>query len=180
MRLFISIDLPDHGTRKLTGWLPYLPGFNYTSEEQMHLTLLFLGECNDKQVGVIRSTFNTLSFYSFRIIVQGIDAFPDRKNPRVIWAGVNENDELRHLQEKVEKTLSVFVNSGGNHHFKPHITLARTKKRLSADQLNPVFRCNESITLAIHSISLKKSELSNNGSTHTVLERVYADKKQSE
>jgi 2'-5' RNA ligase len=174
MRLFISIDLPAAVRRKLHGWLSPVPGLRYVNEPQLHLTLLFLGECDDDQAGLITARLKSVDFDPFRLIVRDIGAFPDRKSPRVIWAGVEKSKELNDLQRQVSHYFSEFADKKGNQSFKPHITLARTKKGFSVEDSDSLFKMTQPITVMVHSVSLKKSVLSDKGSTHTVLEKVYA------
>ena len=179
MRLFISIDLPGWVREKLHGWLPDQHGLRYTKEEQLHLTLLFLGKSDEDQKNVIAKRLGSIQFEPFKLAIQGIGAFPNRKNPRVIWAGVKKNDELKYLQNQISEKLSGFVDDGGNDAFKPHITLARVTKRFRLKRSDKLFEKEESISLKVASVSLKKSILSQEGSTHTVLETFYAGRRYS-
>lgn len=174
MRLFVSIDLPAGIRRELYEWLPSFPDLKYTREEQLHLTLLFLGECDEDKAGLIKKRLKSVDFGSFRLFIRNTGAFPDRKNPRVIWAGVEKSEELNDLQRQVSRCLSEFTDKKGNQSYKPHITLARTKKGFKVKDSDSLFKMTQPITVMIHSVSLKKSVLSDKGSTHTVLEKVYA------
>lgn len=174
MRLFVSIDLPEEIQKYLQGWLPALPGLRYTKKEQLHLTLLFIGESDEDQVCLITEKLRTVQFEPFQMVIKGVGAFPGRKNPRVIWAGVEENDELMDLQKQISKKLSGFIDEGGNHSFKPHITLARATRQFRFKKSDGLFEKSESLSLTVASVSLKKSILSQEGSTHTVLETFYA------
>jgi 2'-5' RNA ligase len=174
MRLFVSVDLPAEIRRTLFGWLPSLPHLRYEKEEKLHLTLLFLGECDDDQIDSIKQRLRTIDFEPFWITVRGIGAFPYRKNPRVLWAGVEKSDELNDLQRQVRGLLSAFVNQKGNPPFKPHITLARTKKGFSEQATENLFKMTEPLSVKIQSVTLKKSELTDEGSIHFVLEKIVA------
>ena len=179
MRLFISIELPGRVREKLHGWLPDKHGLRYTKQEQLHLTLLFLGECDEDQKNVIAKRLSAIQFEPFELVIRGIGAFPNRENPRVIWAGVKKNDELKHLQNQISEKLSGFVDDGGNDAFKPHITLARAAKRFRLKRSDKLFEKEESISLRVASVSLKKSILSQEGSTHTVSATFYAGREHS-
>lgn len=174
MRLFVSIDLPGEIQENLQGWLPSLPGLRYSKKEQLHLTLLFIGESNEGQVNLIKERLRTVQFEPFQMVIERVGAFPGRKNPRVLWAGVEKSDELMDLQEKISEKLSGFTDDGGNHSFKPHITLARATRHFRFKKSDELFKKSESVSLTVASVSLKKSILSEEGSIHTVLETFYA------
>jgi len=174
MRLFVSIDLPKEVRQKLREWLPAYSGLRYTKEEQLHLTLLFLGECDGGQTALITERLRAIQFNPFQMVINGIGAFPNRKNPSVIWAGVKKSEELIHLQKQVSDSLSGFVGDREKHSFTPHITLARVTNRFRLKESDRLFEEEESIPLMVEYVSLKKSVLSTEGSTHTVLKTFYA------
>ena len=179
MRLFVSIDLPGEVQEKLQYWLPSLPELRYTKKEQLHLTLLFLGESDEGEANLIAKRLGAIQFEPFDMVIEGVGAFPSRTNPRVFWAGVKKNIELIRLQKQISEKLSGFVDDGGNDSFKPHITLARATKQFRLKRSEKLFEKEESIFLKVASVSLKKSILSEEGSTHTVLKTFYADRKHS-
>src|SRR5205823_5725907 len=49
------------------------------------------------------------------------------KNPRALWAGVQPNDALLHLQRKIETALQRIGLPAEERKFSPHVTLARLK-----------------------------------------------------
>jgi len=174
MRLFVSIDLPGGVQEKLYSWLPDLPDLRYQKKEQLHLTLLFIGESDEDQVCLITERLRSVQFEPFDMVIEGVGAFSGRKNPRVIWAGVKKNDELMRLQKQISEKLFGFVDGGANHLFKPHITLARATRHFRFKKSDKLFEKSESVSLIVASVSLKRSILSQKGSTHTVLETFNA------
>lgn len=180
MRLFVSIDLPEKVQKKLHGWLPDQLGLRYTREEQLHLTLLFLGECTTRQKNEIIGKLSGIIFNPFELTISGLGAFPDRKDPRVIWAGVKEHTELLKLQNHISSTLKDFTEENENREFHPHITLARTNKRFVYKQNDQLFEPGESISFNVDFFSLKKSVLSPEGSMHSVLNKFRANNNSDE
>lgn len=175
MRLFVSIDLPGKVREKLHSWLPDRPDLRYTKQEQLHLTLLFLGECEKQEVDLIVNKLETVQFAPFNLVIEGIGSFPGKNNPRVIWAGVNKHPELMNLQHQISSKLDTFTDDGGNRPYMPHITLARTKKSFDPQKRNELFDPGEPKTVNIESFSLKKSVLSPQGSIHTILHMFKTD-----
>lgn len=171
----MSIDFPEKVQERLYGWLPDRSGLRCTKQEHLHLTILFLGECDENETTFIVNKLKTVRFDPFQLVIQGVGAFPNKKNPRVIWAGVNKINELMNLQKQVSDELSAFADGRGDHPFKPHITLARTTRRFNPKKPEQLFKKTEPLSVVVESISLKKSILSAEGSIHTVLERVKAE-----
>ncbi|MEN8211357.1 MAG: RNA 2',3'-cyclic phosphodiesterase, partial [Thermodesulfobacteriota bacterium] len=77
-----------------------------------------------------------------KLSVKGIGAFPNRRSPKVIWAGVNgETQKLATLHAKLEKRLSKLGIPEEKREFHGHLTLARLKKnRLSAQKFERVIQ----------------------------------------
>lgn len=175
MRLFVSIDLPETVQKKLHGWLPDHSGLRYTPQKQLHLTLLFLGECTTEEKNVIIGKLSDITFNPFELMISDLGSFPDRKNPRVIWAGVKKNPDLPKLQKQISSTLKGFAEENENREFHPHITLARTNKRFIYKQTDQLYEPGEPISFNVDSFSLKKSVLSPEGSMHSVVNKFRAN-----
>lgn len=175
MRLFVSIELPGRVREKLHGWLPDHHGLRYTKQEQLHLTLLFLGECDEEEGKWVIDKLKTVHFNPFQMTIHGVGAFPSQKNPRVIWAGVEKNSELINLHSQVKDKLSAFASESSARVFKPHITLARTTAGSEIKKTDRLFKTDETLSVKVESISLKRSILSDRGSSHTTLGKFTAE-----
>src|SRR5947209_19294935 len=62
----------------------------WVEEDNLHLTLLFLGEVQDRElVGICRAVEKGAATQSpFAMQVTGIGCFPNPRRPRIVWAGV--------------------------------------------------------------------------------------------
>jgi 2'-5' RNA ligase len=122
MRLFVAIDLDNEDYfKQIQGQLPETKA---TYPKVFHLTLKFLGE-TDKQEEIIKALEN-IKFNHFRLKTTEIGVFPSENYIRVVWLGLEDNNDLKKLQEDIEKVLESF-NFKKDHGFYPHITLARIK-----------------------------------------------------
>lgn len=171
MRLFVSINLPKAEQIKLAQWLPGQPELKKTASDQLHLTLFFLGDCSGKEKDEIIARLSGIPFEPFKMTIDGIGAFPDLKNPRVIWAGAEKSKELMELQERVQESVHEFNPDAAGRSFIPHITLARVKGKLDPGQHPGLFHSQESITVSVHHFSLKKSILRPEGSVHEIVRK---------
>jgi 2'-5' RNA ligase len=64
----------------------------------------------------------------FKLYVKGLGAFPNARNPKVIWVGMEDNQErLVLFQEKLEETLAAIGFAPEKREYSPHLTLGRVK-----------------------------------------------------
>lgn len=99
--------------------------------QNMHFTLMFLGEITEEVAKKIQSQLNTIEFSSFEISFEGVGAFPKPKFPRVIWVGIDKNgsDKLVQLAKMVEGKLAP-LGFKSDKPFKPHATILRIKNKI--------------------------------------------------
>lgn len=127
-RLFVAIDLPPSLRRELAALLPDLAGMRRVAEEQLHLTLRFIGEVDEKQAETVKlglATDPELAGGAFTLALAGVGAFPARGPARVLWVGVAPNPALLALAARVEACLAGLGVEPEPRPFSPHITLAR-------------------------------------------------------
>ncbi|MCH7761053.1 RNA 2',3'-cyclic phosphodiesterase [candidate division TA06 bacterium] len=146
MRTFIAIELPAKIRRKVkevqdqmqsVGWeIPNSkvrnpPSIKWVREENIHLTLKFLGELIEEQVQkVIRGVEETVeTSVPFSISLESIGAFPSWKRANVIWVGVERGkEEVTRLQRGIEESLMKLQFKKEENPFSPHITIGRVKR----------------------------------------------------
>jgi len=127
-RLFVAVDLPTNVKEQLRGICCGVPGADWLSEEQMHLTLRFIGEVDGGVLSDISEALATIQCKPFLLALQGVGCFPPRKAPKTIWVGVLKNELLNRLQKKINNTLIRTGLGEEERKFYPHITLARLKE----------------------------------------------------
>ncbi|MEM0326811.1 MAG: RNA 2',3'-cyclic phosphodiesterase [Desulfurococcaceae archaeon] len=105
-------------------------------DENIHLTLRFIGEIPLSLVRVLCSEISGIKYPRFQVHVKGLGAFPSPTRPRVLWAGVEEGGEkLVELHNLVENTVRRIGIPPDREEFVPHITLARVKGLRGLDKL---------------------------------------------
>ncbi len=175
MRLFVSIDFPEDVREELRSWIPELKGWKKVSQDQIHMTLVFLGECSNDQKKEIHSKLSDIQFPDFSLSISGMGAFPNEKRPRIIWAGTSKNEELMNLQEAVSEKLDEYLRPNKHKEFIPHITLARKKsRRINQEASKALNRQTETLDLLIERFHLKESILKPGGSEHHILHTYQA------
>lgn len=168
IRLFIGLR-PDKNIRRLLSSLgTSIPGSRPVPEEQVHLTLRFIGEVNGNLFHDIKESLSKLQSSPITLAIRGTGHFPPRGNPRVIWAGVEPAGDIIILRNKVNYLLNLCGVAPEQRKFHPHFTLARLKnspiKRvagfLAANALLQSPPCT------INRVSLFSSNLTPKGALH--------------
>lgn len=135
-RTFIAIDSDAALQRRAGGVIdrlqPYAPGARWIEEEDLHLTLLFLGDLSDAEIAETCSGAEWVAKANapFRLRVQGVGAFPDVARPRAVWLGTGEGREaVCRLQTDLDDALAHLIVRPEKRGFVPHWTLARLGRR---------------------------------------------------
>ena len=144
--------------------------------DQIHFTLKFLGEINETKCEDVKKVLNDMTFSQFEISLNGVGGFPNLKNPRVIWIGVEKKGEekLIALANEVKMKLRA-LGFQKNGKFKPHLTIFRVKKKV--DDISSIMKDFETVnfgTEIVSKIKLKKSVLSPKGPEYSDLLEVNA------
>lgn len=180
-RTFIAINLPEEIKRKLSeyqGKWPELP-IRWTKEENLHITLIFLGYLSDEELlEICKITKEVASRnQSFSINLNKICYGPPKKMPpRMIWVNGEKSREFTTLKDDIEKSLGTSERvsfSPEKRVFSPHITLGRIRA-WEFRQIEPEERpeVDEDIDLSfeVNSIEAMESQLKRGGPNYAVLE----------
>ncbi len=143
----------------------------------IHLTLKFLGEVDPDTIPKLAESFENAakSLHSFDLRLHGLGCFPNHRNPRVIWCGIDGDTEgLSLLQQQVETACASFGFPPETRAFHPHLTLGRVNGKRN---LQPLIDCIkigsdlESSFKADH-FNIYKSTLKPQGAVYTVLKTI--------
>lgn len=175
IRAFIAIRLPPPVEQALADIARALAltvprgGVRWVRPEQIHLTLRFLGDTPVAQLDAIRRAMDAAvtDALPFTLHLSGVGAFPERRRPRVIWAGLNgEVNRLHALKSSLDAQLTRLGLPPEDKPFRAHLTLGRVKDQRAVEGLDwsvivpPV----ELSVLAIHLI---ESQLRPDGPVYT-------------
>jgi RNA 2',3'-cyclic 3'-phosphodiesterase len=123
LRLFTGIDLPPEVKLELSRLAGGLPGARWIDAGNYHITLRFIGEVNEALASDIDEALARITAPGFDITLAGIGTFGNRQ----LWVGVERNDALFHLRDKIERALVRLGLEPESRRFQPHVTLARLK-----------------------------------------------------
>lgn len=141
MRLFVALDIPDDVRASLGSLLGKLravcPDARWVRAEGVHVTLKFIGETPDDRLDAIQTALAHLPPRTpILLTFRGTGYFPDRRRPRVLWAGIEAGADLAALAADVENSLAALGTPRETRAFSPHLTLARLDRPRKLDALH--------------------------------------------
>ncbi len=173
LRLFIAIDLNASIIERLQNICFGVRKIRWVPADQMHLTLRFLGNCEEALYYQIREALEDVPIPPFPLCTEGVGYFPPRGKPRVLWAGVTPHSELHNLRASIDKTLQrIGVHDKGKK-FHPHITLGRLKGNPPPASIIPFLTQNSLFRTEVYSVEsfhLYSSILRPQGALHRIEE----------
>ena len=128
IRAFAAIALPEAVSFELLLVGHGLPVPKPVPPENMHLTLVFLGELPEPVVADIDLALAAVRAPRFEVGFGGLGLFGGSK-PRVAFAAVAENPALRRLQAKLDIAARGAGMDEPARRYAPHVTLARLPER---------------------------------------------------
>lgn len=107
----------------------------WTPRENVHMTLLFMGDTLTDRVPLINEQLRQAAANSapFTLRLGETGAFPTLHAPRILWVGLQgEVHKLMQLQGRVEGTLRTVGFVPERRPFTPHITVGRAVRDLES------------------------------------------------
>ena len=143
-RLFVAIQPPLAVRERLLAAMGGVINARWQSDEQLHLTLRFIGEVDEGVASDIDAALARIRAPRFDVTLAGIGHFGGDA-PRLLWVGVESNAALFHLRDKIEAALIRAGLAPETRRYSPHVTLARLKQVATLDvqefmQANALFR----------------------------------------
>ena len=129
-RLFVAIRPPEAILDLLIDAMDDSPELHWVGDEQLHLTLRFIGEVEQPVASDLAAALEPLRFERFDLRINGIGRF-DQKRGGALWAGVEPKPPVTALAAKVERACQSVGREPERRTFPPHFTLARWKGRSS-------------------------------------------------
>ncbi|HET8850228.1 MAG TPA: RNA 2',3'-cyclic phosphodiesterase [Marinobacter sp.] len=172
-RLFLGLEIPPDVAQALLKAECSVEGARWQRSEQLHLTLVFLGEVPAERVEQAAATARLVQTAPFDLTVQGLGCFGDPAHPKALWAGVAPEAPVISLHRELADPLVEEGFTIENRSFRPHITLSRFKRGQAASVAD-LLRVEQSTffgTIPINAFALFESAPGPQGSIYTVLER---------
>ncbi|MBR4703524.1 MAG: RNA 2',3'-cyclic phosphodiesterase [Oscillospiraceae bacterium] len=135
---------------------------NYTPEENLHLTLAFIGEYPAPEP--VLEALAEASFAPFALSLEGLGRFGD-----LWWAGMRASPPLTALARRIRHALAEGNIPFDRKRFSPHITLLR-KARGELPGVEP-----GEAAMTVDHFSLMRSDRGKNGMIYTELGQIPAE-----
>jgi 2'-5' RNA ligase len=128
MRLFIAINFNDDTRSSLLALRDELRSRsergNFSLPDNLHLTLVFLGECDLTQTAAVKASMDTVRFEPIEVVIDRIDRFR-RGGGDIWWAGLRYSRSLSEVQRDLTDSLTAAGFRFDKRGYSPHITLGR-------------------------------------------------------
>lgn len=181
-RVFVAIELPAPVRRKLIEHIDRLRTLvpdgraSWVPEENLHLTLKFLGDVTLTKVELVAQAAQSAAdlVEPFELIVGGGGAFPASGQPRVLWIGIEDpSGRLGLLHQTLDAECAKVGFAGEQRPFHPHLTIARLREPQGSRQLTTMHKEIEfdRETVLASDLALIRSELHSAGARHTIVAR---------
>jgi 2'-5' RNA ligase len=128
MRLFVAIRPPRVVRERLIAAMGGISGARWQTDDQLHLTLRFIGDLDRRQAEDVDAAFSAIRHPPFDITLAGVGFFAQRGRADTVWAGVAPAEALTTLHRKVDQALVRAGLQPGRRAYLPHITLARLNR----------------------------------------------------
>ncbi|MDR1136188.1 MAG: RNA 2',3'-cyclic phosphodiesterase [Clostridiales Family XIII bacterium] len=164
MRLFVAINFNDDSRNGLLALRDELRSRsacgNFSLPENLHLTLVFIGECSPKKLDNIETILETVEFEPFEATIDRVGTF---SHGTLWWAGLRRAKPLIDLQYEIEYKFAICGFEMDGRKYNPHITLGReVVTDASPWRIKPFGE-------TVDSIDLMKSERINGKLTYTTI-----------
>ena len=143
----------------------------------IHLTLKFLGEADPAILPTLAASLAvaTQAGHAFTLRLRGLGCFPNSKNPRVIWCGIDgETGSLAELQKTVESVCATYGFAPEARAFHPHLTLGRVNGKRNLQPLLDCIKMGSDLECSFKAdaYSIYRSTLKPQGALYDVLKTI--------
>lgn len=163
-RLFVAIRPPEHVRDLLIDAMDDSAEFRWQTDDQLHLTLRFIGEVARPLAEDIAGALSHVRAPAFELRITGTGRFEQRSRG-ALWAGVEPRDPVAALAAKIERMCIAAGLEPEHRAFHPHITLARWNGRRDREVARFLDRTRglASEPFAVTEFTLFESRLSRHG-----------------
>jgi len=166
----VALELPVAVRDALLGTMGGVPGARWQRDDQLHLTLRFIGEVDRHRAADIDAALATVAFQPFTLALGEIGSFGQRGRIDTLWIGVRPGTAVTALAKRVDTVLARVGIAPEARAFVPHITLARLG-RDAGDIGGFVSQAHAGAAFAVTGMALWESRIGNGGADYTIVSR---------
>ena len=143
IRSFIAMDFPDEILAQLEktaiALKKRLPNFpvRWVPTNNIHLTIRFLGNVSKSNIEILKNILENQAknFEPFEVSVGGLGAFPSKHKPKVLWVGLETNDDMIELKNNIDAEVARLGYAREKRGFSPHLTLGRISRNANLNEI---------------------------------------------
>ncbi|MCD6577738.1 MAG: RNA 2',3'-cyclic phosphodiesterase [Anaerolineaceae bacterium] len=139
LRTFFAIELPSITLEQINKELFDLKNsiprkIKWINIHSMHITIKFIGEFNPEHQPLIQKDLQSSlqNFGKIKVSLGKTGVFPNMRNPRVIWLGINDSGQLIDLARTVNLIASNYGYTREKRIFSPHLSIGRIRNNVSS------------------------------------------------
>ncbi|MCC9643815.1 RNA 2',3'-cyclic phosphodiesterase [Rhodopirellula sp. JC740] len=184
IRTFVAIPLPSDIARTASRWMAETKtpgdGIKWVPEENLHLTLKFLGEVDNVETPAVCNTVEDAceELDPFPLTLGGASGIPVIDRPRVLTIDVDDpTSSLVQLVADLEKRFAALGYKPESRDYRPHLTVGRTRSGTRRANSAVVdrwrrFADDEVGEMTVNELHVVGSFLEKHGPSYNVLGRV--------
>ena len=169
MRLFVALPLPDAARAALSRWMQRCgekPALRWTPEEQLHITLHFLGEAAEDRAGRIADGLSAIEARAFEVTLDRVETLG---RGGLLAACGGPNAGLEALERQVRSRVAGHGEKAeAGRSFLPHVTLGRARRGMAAPRPG-MLPSLPKLEFRAACFRLYRSELRREGAVHSVI-----------
>jgi 2'-5' RNA ligase len=124
-RLFVALRPPADQRARLLALMEGVEGARWQDDDQLHLTLRFIGEVDRHRANDIADALGAIRFTPFDIALSGAGMFDRRGIVDTLWIGAIPRDPLAALHRKIDRACVAAGLPPEGRAYLPHVTVAR-------------------------------------------------------
>jgi 2'-5' RNA ligase len=182
-RLFVALTPSPEASQSLhaaaAAMAPRLPPHRSIPAEQLHLTLVFIGDTRAKEVRDIKESVDRScsGLQPFTLTAERLITIPtpdDGGPPRLIAAATDAPPTLLEIQRRLAQRLTRPKKNGRRSRFLPHLTVVRYRHGETSDAINEPLAVPQP-TWRVESCTLYASHLKLDGAVYEVVHTARLD-----
>jgi 2'-5' RNA ligase len=132
-RLFVALRPPPDIRDALADLMDGVPGARWQDDEQLHLTLRFIGAVDRPVAEDVAAALAAIQAPAPMVALNGVGRFDHRGRTESLWAGVAPHDALAALHRKVDQAIVRAGLEPERRAYLPHLTVARLPRGAQAE-----------------------------------------------
>ncbi|MBI4684821.1 MAG: RNA 2',3'-cyclic phosphodiesterase [Nitrospirae bacterium] len=175
LRCFIAVELSDDIRNVIDLHITRLretrADIKWVQAKNLHLTLKFLGKTSDELIPEIQKRLCSIAgkHENFFLNLYGAGVFPNIKNPRVVWLGLQDSEEIVRIQRDIDESMAGLGFEKEGRGFSPHLTIGRVRSLKNIDMVIKELATLDKTDfgkIEVKNIALMKSELKQGGAEY--------------